>query len=128
MRSPGQKIRQALLLTLMVSLGFGCSGCQVGRTFFQMDSNSPVPFFGMDLLPQRNKKSATDGVSRFQSEAEPANDAPIALSESQSPPRASRGWGRLLGQPPQTETLTLPATKTAESPGISDHAPVEQFR
>lgn len=36
-----------LLCVLMLS----CStGCQLGRTYFQMDSNSSGPFFGFDLL------------------------------------------------------------------------------
>jgi hypothetical protein len=30
-----------------------CSGCQVGRSWFHMDSNSGTPFFGFDLLPHR---------------------------------------------------------------------------
>lgn len=34
---------------------FAClfSGCQVGRSWFHMDSNSGMPFFGLDLLPRR---------------------------------------------------------------------------
>ncbi len=68
MRSPSRTIRIALL-PLLVGAGLSLSGCQVGRTFFRMDSNAPIPFFGMDLLPQRDKKSPTDGVSRFQNEA-----------------------------------------------------------
>lgn len=28
-------------------------GCAVDRSFFQMDSNSGVPFFGFDLIPRR---------------------------------------------------------------------------
>lgn len=34
-----------------------CSGCEVGRTMFQMDSNSGSPFMGIDLLPSRKTSS-----------------------------------------------------------------------
>ena len=34
-----------------------CSGCEVGRQHFQMNSNSPTPFFGIDLLPRRKTTS-----------------------------------------------------------------------
>src|SRR4051812_36026495 len=33
------------------------SGCEIGRTMFQMDSNSGRPFFGVDLLPARKKET-----------------------------------------------------------------------
>lgn len=37
------------------------TGCQVGRTWFQMDSNSPMPFFGFDLLPRRTVELTPPG-------------------------------------------------------------------
>ncbi|TWT58654.1 hypothetical protein KOR42_20360 [Thalassoglobus neptunius] len=36
------------------------SGCTVGHTWFQMNSNSPMPFFGFDLLPRRSTSAKVD--------------------------------------------------------------------
>ena len=33
------------------------SGCDLARPNFQMNSNSPIPFFGIDLLPRRKTTS-----------------------------------------------------------------------
>ncbi len=136
MRSPSRTIRTALL-PLVVGASLGLSGCQVGRTFFRMDSNAPVPFLGMDLLPKREKKSPTDGVSRFQSQAVsgtgdtiPRQSEPIRMRELPAQPTVSRpqeprGWSKLLGRAPQSESLVLPAAMTNEA---TTDAPVEQFR
>ncbi|RLS56331.1 MAG: hypothetical protein DWH91_07045 [Planctomycetota bacterium] len=43
-------LRYGLGLALLLST---LSGCEVGRSFFQMSSDSPVPFFGVDLMPRR---------------------------------------------------------------------------
>lgn len=48
---------QALLLAVAMTL---CSGCESGRQWFQMSSDSPMPFFGFDLLPRR---SSTRSIS-----------------------------------------------------------------
>ena len=145
MRSQSRKIGTAVLLPLMLWASLGLSGCQVGRTFFRMDSNAPIPFFGMDLLPKRDKTSPTDGVSRFQSETvsrqgerAPGQSEPIVMRElpsqpsasppSVSQPSASRGWSSLLGRTPKTEALALPVGRTTESDGTTSDAPVEQFR
>jgi hypothetical protein len=32
-----------------------CQGCELGRTMFQMDSNSPTPQMSFDLIPQKKK-------------------------------------------------------------------------
>ena len=45
------------LATTLLLLSLIASGCAVDRKFFQMDSNSGVPFFGIDLIPR--KMSAT---------------------------------------------------------------------
>jgi len=38
-------------------LATACSGCELGHSFFHMDSNSPNPFFGFDLVPRRKATS-----------------------------------------------------------------------
>ncbi|WP_437204321.1 hypothetical protein [Planctomicrobium sp. SH664] len=35
------------------------SGCEVGRTWGTMNSNSPMPFLGVDLLPRRKTSQLT---------------------------------------------------------------------
>ena len=48
-----RRLRQATQMGLVV-LCLTCSqGCQVSRSWFQMDSNSSTPFFGFDLMPRR---------------------------------------------------------------------------
>ncbi|MFG0336071.1 MAG: hypothetical protein ACF8TS_22155 [Maioricimonas sp. JB049] len=42
--------RRAAGLLLCLTILLWGTGCQVGRTYFQMDSNSSGPFFGFDLL------------------------------------------------------------------------------
>lgn len=128
MRSPCRKTCSAALALLLLPACLGLSGCQVGRTFFQMSSDAPLPFFGMDLLPKRKSASPTEGVSRFQdepvSQADTASDNSDAAEQSAS----SRSWGMLLNRSPRNETLALPATATMGFDGRSQEGPVEQFR
>ncbi len=126
MRSRGQTFRPEWLLSLVLLASIGLSGCQVGRSFFQMDSNSRVPFMGVDLLPKRDRTSPTAGVSRFQNE----NVVPssVVTSQTASPGQQPSRLSRLLGRAPQPEQLTLPTTNTAEGETISMGAPVEDFR
>jgi len=50
-------------LLLLITTSIFASGCEVGRQWFQMDSNSGMPRFGIDLLPRRTTsfRSQTDG-------------------------------------------------------------------
>ncbi len=47
-------LRSVLLLGF---LAIASSGCELGNSFFHMDSNSPSPFFGFDLIPRRKTTS-----------------------------------------------------------------------
>ncbi len=49
--SPGWSVLAVLCVCLT------CSGCEIGRQHFQMNSNSPSPFFGIDLMPRRKTTS-----------------------------------------------------------------------
>lgn len=49
-------IRKKLLLLSTVFAMLHFAGCEVGRTWFQMNSNSPTPFMGIDLLPRRTSQ------------------------------------------------------------------------
>lgn len=58
-----------LSLLLVPFLALASAGCEVDRSFFHMDSNSPSPFFGFDLIPRRRSSAALTppaGPSEFQ--------------------------------------------------------------
>ncbi len=46
-------MRRLAVVPLLALLLFS-SGCEFGRQWFQMSSDSPMPFFGIDLLPRRS--------------------------------------------------------------------------
>ncbi len=126
MRSRVQSVDRQWLLAITLLVSMGMSGCQVGRTFFQMDSNTPVPFMGVDLLPKRDRSSPTEGVSRFQDEQLVSSTVavPAATLKDETPSRLTR----LLGRSPQPQPLALPNTNSKGSRAISTDAPVEAFR
>jgi hypothetical protein len=89
------------------------SGCQLNRSFFQMDSNSRVPFFGVDLAPSLPRRSSSvDGVSRLQS-ATAHRSQPLVEPEQTSPP---------------PQSLALPLSESVVTSTASEGAPVETFR
>ena len=130
--------RGTLLLALLLLMSVSQSGCQVGRTFFQMDSDSPAPFFGMDLLSKRRETSPIKEVSRFQddvvsmSASAARNNASTAEEEEQANARPSSGlsqkWMQLLGGTPKEKSLPLPATASADFDSRESDVPVEAFR
>jgi len=88
-------------------------GCQHNRSFFQMDSNSKVPFFGVDLAPKwPGQKSSVDGVSRLQSESAQRSQPPAEAAETAAAPRS----------------LALPLSASVVTRTATDDTPVETFR
>jgi hypothetical protein len=63
-------IRCCLTGCVIVFMGL-ISGCQLGQSFFQMDSDSSVPRFGVNLIPSKSFWSA-----RGTSYHPPRKDAP----------------------------------------------------
>ncbi len=50
-------MRRVLLPSLFLIVCCTANGCSLDRTWFQMSSNSPMPFFGFDLrLPRRTSQ------------------------------------------------------------------------
>ncbi len=41
------------ILSLLVCVCLTSCGCEIGRSWFTMSSDSPTPFMGIDLLPRR---------------------------------------------------------------------------
>jgi hypothetical protein len=68
-------LRRRVSRSMGVAVLFGAlsllSGCQVGRTWFHMDSNAPMPFFGFDLLPRRTADLRPPDQDRFAERSEP---------------------------------------------------------
>ncbi|MCA9023598.1 MAG: hypothetical protein KDA86_00155 [Planctomycetaceae bacterium] len=126
MRSRFPKVRSEWLRLLVLLASLGLSGCQVGRTFFQMDSNSRAPFMGLDLLPKRDRSSPTTGVSRFQNEPVVQSSAIAAPPEPQE--RETSRLSRLLGRSPEPERLSLQSAEPADAESLTMDAPVEDFR
>jgi hypothetical protein len=52
-RANSRPSRPAAALALLMLMVCG-SGCEFGRQWFQMSSDSQMPFFGLDILPRRN--------------------------------------------------------------------------
>jgi hypothetical protein len=88
-------------------------GCQLNRSFFQMDSNSRVPFFGVDLAPSLPKRSSSvDGVSRLQSETARRGQPATATDDA----------------PPPAKSLALPLSDRVVTSATTEGAPAEAFR
>lgn len=128
MRSRHRHVCILWQLIAALVLSMSTSGCQIGRTFFHMDSNSPSPFMGFDLLPKRDRTSPTEGVSRFQDEV--VTDLSTNPTRNEPSERPTGRLSRLLGRTTETKPLTLPSTADPETEhaSVSMEAPVEVFR
>ena len=118
---PGPCVRQARSVRspwgrmLLAAALMMAPGCQLNRSFFQMDSNSRVPFFGIDLAPSWSKGgSSVDGVSRLQSEPREQSSA--------SPPEAAGP------APLAPKSLALPRSESVVTSTASEGMPAEAFR
>lgn len=115
MRSPigsRSSVPRAAVLGLLVTLGVAGSGCQHSRSFFQMDSNSRVPFFGMDFTPSwPRRESSVSEVSRLQSGPV---EGPVETSEAAAPAGPA--------------SLALPVSGSLAARPTAVDAPVERFR
>lgn len=74
---------------LCLVLVFIGSGCQVGHSWFQMDSNSSTPFFGLDLTPRYK----TTQLTPPDDEITPDGRSPIRTAAHR--PQSAGGWKRL---------------------------------
>ena len=98
-------------------------GCELDRPNFQMNSNSPTPFFGFDLLPKRK----TTSLISPQAGAQIASAEAVAgdINTVDESPSRRRFWQRnakTLDQSPKT--IVLPLSKSNPDQPI-DRGPVE---
>ena len=97
------------------------SGCELDRPNFQMNSNSPTPFFGFDILPRRR----TASIISPQAGQQVATTAPSGEDTVDEAPSRSRFWKRnAKPSSSQSRTVVLPLTKPDSDQPI-DRGPVE---
>ena len=115
--SPAWSVLAALCVCLT------CCGCEIGRQHFQMNSNSPTPFFGIDLMPRRKTTSIVSpptGTQLASADAVASETGTVAET-----PARRRFWQRKArsvdGKP---TTLVLPLSKLNPDQPL-DRGPVE---
>jgi hypothetical protein len=82
------------LLLILLSV----SGCEMGRSWFNMSSNSPMPWFGFELVPKRRTSQLTvpqPGDRDFQTRGA---DRAVTQAVSQQAPKERR-WSHELRLP-----------------------------
>ncbi len=101
------------------------SGCEFGRSHFQMNSNSPMPFFGIDLVPRRKTTSL----------GHPPREARVGSTEAarvnvqtvaHSPSRIWLGRSHSPALNSHQSVVVLPLKQHSSDPPIN-RGPVELF-
>ncbi|MCA9005691.1 MAG: hypothetical protein KDA70_10510 [Planctomycetaceae bacterium] len=119
-----RSIKVLSVLALMLCTQTGCHG--LGNKWFQMDSNSRSPFFGLEFYTKKDKQAVpVQNVSQLQPvELEPA----IIQTKAEEPSRFSRlpKWLNPMSKKSATEErIPLPRTDLAETEVILEEAPEE---
>lgn len=121
MRNPTmpRSIRNAAPWVCLLVSACGMSGCEIGRSHFQMNSNSPSPFFGIDLMPRR---STTSVDPQSKTRTVEAGDSPVQ-SVAESKPRTPF-WKSFSLQSAHSEPTPIPLTTLTDDRPIN-RGPVE---
>lgn len=82
-----------------------CTGCSLERSWFQMSSNSPMPFFGLDFRLPR-KTTSVEAVNHEQKLAQHWNSEAEIKTVSHSKDSASNQNENLLSKLPKFSDLT----------------------
>jgi hypothetical protein len=103
------------------------SGCEIGSTMFQMDSNSGSPFMGVNLLPSR--KTTAIPKKRDGQTIPVKNDAPEPKKSVKlaSNPPAPRKEPSLLESLKLKRPDRIPLSMTASDEAVNV-GPTEDFR
>ena len=115
MRSRLDRVCAGLLLwSASLAAVCGATGCQLNRSFFQIDSDSRSPFFGVDLTPRwPTSAAATDQADPSESEPTPTRSVKTEIAAADVP---------------EPRPLALPFADAPSSASLADAAPIEQFR
>lgn len=121
MRNPTmlRSIRKAAPWVCLLVSACGLSGCELGRSHFQMNSNSPSPFFGIDLMPRR---STTSVDPQSKTRTVEAGGSPVQ-SVAESKPRTPF-WKSFGLQSSHSEPTPIPLTTLTDDRPIN-RGPVE---
>lgn len=86
-----------LLRVMLLLLLLATSGCEVGRSWFSMSSDSSMPWFGVDLMPRRRTSQVFPRPDHEQDATrEVATKAPQRDGQRRTPERI---WTRELHLP-----------------------------
>jgi hypothetical protein len=106
------------------------SGCEIGSTMFQMDSNSGQPFFGVDLLRSRKTAATARPVQPTKTAVvtqvrnTPGSPAqPVTMAAAPKTAEPSLLERLKLKRAPERVPLSLPAAE-----GETADGPAEEFR
>ena len=104
------------------------SGCEVGRTMFQMDSNSGQPFFGVDLLRSKSAHMArpvSPGSTAVVTQVRdlPKNSSAMVATVAATKANEPSLLERLKLKRPERVSLSL-----SEADAEAVEGPVEEFR
>lgn len=119
---PIQKLASVRWSTLWLTCAV-LSGCELDRPNFHMNSNSPTPFFGIDLLPRRSTTSLVR--PRLNNQVVPVPGGAPDVSPVDHTPGIGKFLKKSMKWDDQSErTIVLPLTKTDPEQPI-DRGPVE---
>ena len=118
--------RAVTLICLMSFFTGVLSGCTIGSKSFSIDSNSRVPFFGLELKERKPKTSAPSYKSISRSDRD-LSDVKIALQVGPASPAATQRKrdNRLIATSLSARQYSYPAQPGGEgrAPGVVKDAP-----
>ena len=112
------------LLILILASGLA-SGCQLGRTMFQMDSNSRTPFLGFDLLGQNESKEQDVRASSVADLRNGPTNVNVQTVSETTPPKKKTSLLEKLNLKRTPERIPL---QLAESEGELPTGPKDEFQ
>jgi hypothetical protein len=113
---------------IAISLAVVSGGCQVGRQWFRMDSDSRTPSMGVELRAEQSRPPADRPIAESSPAPPPVETASLPQpSEDRPTRRLIPDWLRLgKGEEP----VPLPTTQPLDpaTPADSVAGPVEEFQ
>ncbi len=105
---------------------FSLSGFETGRQWFQMSSDSPIPFFGFDLLPRRSSTRPINAGSGDEISIQTAADGDSSRTAFEPRIIPTRQVPQDPAAPPQLEVIELPESGSSSDAG-EDDPPADDF-